>query len=113
MVQIHERYNMKRMWNLGRVRQIIEESLGLDITHFYDDMVFVEHSALLIVFDHNDTAKFNCYFNTDCRPEDRERMFALISDASPRNSMTAVNRGEFSMTQLEDEQIHIDLKPDI
>ena len=104
---------MKQMWNLGRVRQIVEESLGLDITYFYNDMIFVEHSALLIVFDHHDTGKFDCYFNRDCQPEARERMFSLISEVSPRNSMTAVNRGEFRMTQLEDERIRVDLKPDV
>ena len=101
---------MKKLWNLGRVKQIIEEALNLDVTHVYEDMVFIEHSALLIVFDHEDTGKFNCYFNTECPAPDRDMLFSLVELASPRNKMTAVNKGTFILEQLEGEEIKVVLK---
>jgi hypothetical protein len=111
MVPINEENVMvKKMWNLGRVRQIIEEALDLGITHAYEDMVFFEHAALIVVFDHDDLFRFKCYFNVDCPEEDRARLFAKIASASPRNKMTAVDAGRFEMTQLEGEEIRIELR---
>jgi hypothetical protein len=101
---------MKQLWNLGRVKQIIEEALNLEITHVYEDMVFIEHSALMIVFDHEDTGKFNCYFNTECPIPERDMIFAQVNHASPRNKMIAVNKGTFILEQLEGEEIRVVLK---
>jgi hypothetical protein len=102
---------MNTLWNLGRVKQIIEEALQLDISHVYDDIAFVEHSALVIVFDHDDLDKFNCYFNIDCPDEDRARIFSLIEEVSPRNKMKPSNAGTFKMEQLENEEIKISFNP--
>lgn len=101
---------IKKFWNLGRVKQIIEEALELDISHVYEDMAFVEHSALIIVFDHDDLNKFKCYFNVDCPPEDRAHIFSQIESASPRNNMVPVNAGTFTMEQLEGEEIKVEFK---
>jgi hypothetical protein len=98
---------MKKMWNLGRVKQIVEEALQLDISHVYEDIAFVEHSALLIVFDHDDLERFKCYFNVDCPDEDRAHIFSLIEKFSPQNKMTPANAGTFTMEQLENEEIKI------
>ncbi|MBP9023017.1 MAG: hypothetical protein KBH06_07435 [Spirochaetes bacterium] len=98
---------MKKLWNLGRVKQIVEEALGLEITHAYEDVAFVEHSAFIIMFDHDDLNKFKCYFSKDCSEKDREKLFKKINEASPRNQMTAVNAGTFSMEQLENEEIKL------
>ena len=96
---------MQKLWNLGRVKQIVEEATGLDISHVYDDIVFIEHSAFLIVFDHENLERFKCYFSADCPPDERERIFSLINAVSPRNKMTALRAGTFSMEQLEGEEI--------
>ncbi|MBP8083357.1 MAG: hypothetical protein KAZ87_09180 [Spirochaetes bacterium] len=98
---------MKKLWNLGRVKQIVEEALGLEITHAYEDVAFVEHSAFIIMFDHADLNKFKCYFSNDCVEKDREKLFKKINEASPRNQMTAVNAGTFSMEQLDNEEIKL------
>lgn len=103
---------MKKLWNLGRVKQIIEEALGLEVTHAYEDVAFVEHSAFVIMFDHDDLNKFKCYFSTDCSEKDRKAIFAKIDAASPRNKMTAVDAGTFSMDQLENEEIKLHFQDD-
>lgn len=99
---------IKKFWNLGRVKQIIEEALNLDITHFYEDLAFVEHSPIVIMFDHDDLFRFKCYFSKDCSDKDRSALFAKIEEASPRNQMVAVNAGTFEMSQLENEELKID-----
>ena len=103
---------MKKLWNLGRVKQIIEEALGLEVTHAYEDVAFVEHSAFIIMFSNDDLNKFKCYFSTDCSERDRKSLFAKIDAASPRNKMTAVNAGTFSMEQLENEEIKLNFQDD-
>jgi hypothetical protein len=103
---------LKKLFNLGRVKQIVEEALGLDISYAYDDVLFVEHSALVIVFDHDNLNKFKCYFNVDCPPDDRLRIFTLISGVSPRNNMIPVNAGTFTLEQLEGEEIKLSFNDD-
>lgn len=90
-----------RMNNIGKVKQIVEEATGLDITHFYDDIVFVEHSPFIIVFDESDPDNFFCYFSMDCGADERVSIFKNISEAAFRNGMKCSDTGRFEMSQVD------------
>ena len=85
------------MRELGRVKQVVEEACGLEITHFYDDIVLVEHSAFLIRFDQVEQRDFHVYFNRDCRKEDRLKILSKLLKASEANGMYCIYSGSFSM----------------
>jgi hypothetical protein len=89
---------------LGKVKQIIEEGCGLDICHFYDDIVLVEHSPFLIRFDNTDSRYFHLYFNRDCSRENREKLFRKLQRASAANGMRCTDSGSFSQEQMPDQE---------
>ena len=96
------------MRELGRVKQIVEEGCGLDITHFYDDLVFVEHSPFLIKFDAANSRLFHLYFSRDCPEEDRQKLLLKMNTACQANEMSCEHAGTFSFEQTDaDEEIKI------
>jgi hypothetical protein len=92
---------MLKFRNLGRVRQIIEEATGLDITHSYEDLAFVEHSAFLVRFDDNDASNFFCYYNTDCPPQERVSITERLVAASEINKMKCSIAGSFTLSPVD------------
>lgn len=89
-----------RIQELGRVKQIIEEACHLDITHFYEDIVLVEHSPFLVRFDADDMRFFHLYFNKDCSQENRVILFERLKKASEANEMRCADSGSFSLEQV-------------
>lgn len=99
-----------KMLQLGRVKQIIEEATGLDITHFYDDVVFVDNSPFVIIFDRNDTELIHIYYNQECSGSDRMKLNFRMIEASSANKMKCRDAGEFKMSQIEGaEEIRLEL----
>ena len=84
-----------KFFELGKVRQIVEESLGLEVTYFYEDLVMVEHSPFIIRFDQEETDLFHVYFNQDCAEPDRATLFSRLSDSAARNGLRCVRTGSF------------------
>lgn len=47
------------------VKDIIN-SCSLDISYFYDDLIFADHNVFILQFDDKHPEVLNLYFNTDC-----------------------------------------------
>lgn len=84
---------------LGKIRQIVEEATGLEITHCHDDLVFLEHSVVLLRFDDSDFSHFFWYARTDCPPENRALLLAAFKTCAGNNGMHCSDAGNFSMTE--------------
>jgi len=97
------------MQELGKVKQIIEEATGLEVSHFYDDLVFVEHSAVLIRFDKTDLKNFFLYFNPDCDKASREKLISSFNKAAENNSMRCTLKGQFKLSEVPGkEEVRVD-----
>jgi hypothetical protein len=89
------------MREIGKVRQIVEESTGLEITHIYDDLIFVENSALLLRFDDKNYGNFFWYFHVDCDQENRDRFEIAFTNHARRNKMKCTFAGDFKLDSVE------------
>lgn len=90
-----------QFFNLGKVQTILQEATGLEVSHTYDDLVFVEHTAFLVQFDRNDLDRFTCHFNLDCPPSDRIKLFSRIHEAAGKAGLACALGQLFSLEQVE------------
>ena len=85
--------------HLEKVRVLIKDATGLDISYAYDDLVFPEHTAFLVQFDDTDDNNFFCYFHEECVPAEQDRIFERLSDTCKLNNCTLVRKGAFNLAQ--------------
>lgn len=94
--------------HLEKLRVIIKDAVGLDITYAYDDLVFPECTAFLFQFDDTDENNFFCYFHKDCIPEEKEKISKKLLDVCKAERCTIVFKGNFELEQKKDaEEIEI------
>lgn len=97
------------MRKMGILRQIVEETTGLEITHVHDDLVFVDKSAVLLRFDDADFDHFFVYVAPDCDPVNRKGLLEAFDLTSRRNGMRCSDGGGFTITELaETKELRID-----
>ncbi len=92
------------IYELGRVQNILKAATGLEVTHAYDDLVFVEHAAFLIQFVPQDLKRFQCHFNEQCVAEDRVKLLARIQTASASEGMACDAGRTFTLEQVPDKE---------
>ena len=87
--------------NLGKVKQTVEEALGLDVSHVWEDLVFVEMGALMIRFDDTNPGHVWLHFHEDCNAEDRPSLLDLLTKAGKSNGLAFTTAGDFNMVPVE------------
>jgi len=90
----------KRLREMGKLRQIVEEATGLQITHVHDDLVFVENSVLLLQFDDSDFDNFFIYFVPECDQANRDGLLNALKITAKNNGMHCSDKGQFRLTEL-------------
>jgi len=93
-----------KMRQIGKLRQIVEEATTLEITHIHDDLVFVEHSALLLRFDDTDFDNFFLYFNPECNPSDKQKLIDGLTSTAISTGMRCTPAGQFKLSQVPDKE---------
>ena len=83
--------------HLDKLRFIIKEAVGLDITYAYDDLVFPEHTAFLFQFDDTDEHNFFCYFHKDCIPEEKTAIAEKLAATCKANDCTVDFKNDFEL----------------
>lgn len=89
--------------DLEKVRSIVKEATGLDISYAYDDLVFPDHSAFLIRFDDKDAKKLYCHFHIDCIASDKLKILENLQIVSEENQLSLVPKESFNMEQMGEE----------
>ncbi len=96
---------------LGIAKEIIQAA-GMQVTYTYDDLVFIEHSPILVQFDDKNKKNLKIYFNVDCEAGAAEKIEKKLNDAAAEREFTITNSGEFEMAQKKGvEEIEIRLLP--
>lgn len=90
---------------LGRVLTILEH-LGLEATYIYDDLVFVQHGALLLQFSES-AEELNLYINEECDPEEAERDTQRLTEAFSETDLGLAVQGRCRFTSNENNTISI------
>jgi cysteinyl-tRNA synthetase len=94
--------------HLEKLRVIIKNAAGLDISYAYDDLVFPEHTAFIFQFDDADENNFFCYFHKDCILEEKQKISKQLLDVCKAEGCTVAFKGDFELAQKkETEEIEI------
>ncbi len=87
---------------LGLLRELIE-SMGLAITHVFEDLVFVEHNAFLLQMG-EEGADVRLWFNSQSLPAERSGIADTLAAIGMECGLHIDRRGTFRMTQQEGDQ---------
>ena len=93
---------------LGLLRELIE-SIGLQITHVFDDLLFIEHNAFLLQMG-KEGADVRLWFNSESLPAERPAIAATLTAAGTECGLRIDRRGTFRLAQEEGaEQLRLEL----
>ena len=90
-----------KLFDLGRTQNAIMAATGLEVTHAYQDLVFVEHSAFLIQFDPSDLKRTICHFGEECPEEDRAKLLPRLQKAFKDEGLVCDQGSTFRLEQVE------------
>ena len=92
---------------LGKVRQIVE-SIGMDISYAYDDLVFSDHSLFIIQFFDKDPKVLYLHFNIECEQKEAVSVEKKLKLACTDAGFNLKRIGRFALRQLDgDESLEI------
>lgn len=91
---------------LGIVRNIVE-SVGMEVTHVYEDLVFLNHNAFLLRFADSDNSVL-MHGNNEADPASLADTLAIVRDAAVRHEMTFLNGVPYRLSQGENEELRIE-----
>lgn len=89
--------------DLEKVRVIIDQATGLEVSYAYEDLVFPDHTAFIIQFDDAKATNFFCYFHKDCNPADVKDLEDKLSSSCHKQKCTLSFKGSFELEQKGEE----------
>jgi len=91
---------------LGVVKTIVE-TVGMDIGHVWDDLVFLNHTGLILQFtDQEDTMRIHRNFEGESSI--LERAIDLLKETARLYAMTFLDGEEFRISQGDDEELRLE-----
>lgn len=94
---------------LGVVREIVE-SVGMNIGHAYDDLVFLDHNAFLLQF-HDDLDTMIIHQNCEAEKESFQDALNILKGAAATHGMTFIEGTDYSLVQGDDENLRLEFLP--
>ena len=82
---------------LGLVKNLIE-SLGLDITYLFDDLIFIEHNAFLLQMGTDRGEEIAVWFNEESTPSDRPEMLLRLQEEGKTCGLLIQEKGTYSLS---------------
>ena len=77
----------------------LAEDMKTTITYAYDDLVFFEHSAVLIRFDTDDVARLHLYVNAETDYNARDKIRKQWLEAAEKRTIALTDNGMFTLEQ--------------
>jgi len=81
---------------IGPIMNAVNEA-GFQVTYAYDDLLFVEHSDVLIQFDDSVAQGFNLFFHKELPQERREQIKKRFNEVIKDTEMKIAFAGHFTM----------------
>lgn len=91
---------------LGKVKELVE-SVGMGISHAYDDLVFLDHNAFLLQFGEN-SQRIIVHTNSEASTKEAKEGISRLRKAASLSDLDIVGGGFYTMSQAEDEIISIE-----
>ncbi len=80
---------------LGIIKTLLER-LGHQVTHCYEDLVFIEHNAFLLRMEEKG-AEVSLFFNTDSDSDQRAIIFKILLNAGSVYGLHIKRMGTYSL----------------
>jgi len=80
--------------------------IGLDVTHEYEDLIFVTHNLFILKFAENATG-MDLYFNEDIEEEKAQSLMAQLEALGELHGLSIAYKGAFSLEENEDETLSV------
>ena len=94
---------------LGVVKEIVEAA-GMGISYAYEDLVFLDHNALLLQFT-QESGRVLVHINREADREIVGKAVSLLKLEAGEKEMTFIDGGEYALSQDGGENIHIEFTP--
>jgi hypothetical protein len=82
------------------------ESMGLEVTYAFDNLVFVEHNAFLLQMEETPEA-VSLYFNQQSETASRPALTEAFAKRGLENGLTITRKGLFTIEAQEDQTLKI------
>ena len=80
--------------------------IGLDVTHEYDDLIFVSHNLFILKFA-EDATGMDLYFNEEIDEEKALELMAKLEAVGELHGLPIVYRGAFGLEENEDDTVSV------
>lgn len=87
---------------LGHIVTMME-NLGTKVTHWHDDLVFMEHNAFLIQMGEQGE-ELGVWLNVDCEPGKAEEIMDLIAQKGPELGFDVSFSGNYKVAENEEDE---------
>jgi hypothetical protein len=94
---------------LGVVKEIVEAA-GMSISYAYDDLVFLDHNALLLQFT-EESDELLLRTNSEADKRAMKEVAAVLKGLAQEKEMTFLDGGEYALSQGDGENISIEFIP--
>ncbi len=84
---------------LGILKTVIE-TLGFEVTHCYEDLVFIEHNAFLLRMEQKGE-EVSLLFNTESDVDKRQEIAEMFKTEGKAHKLNIANTGTYQMTPNE------------
>ncbi len=81
------------------VRQIISDATGLDMSYYYEDLVFPEETVFIIQFDDNNNDNLFCHFQKDFEPQARKNVYEALKEECDKIKISLEVKGLFELKE--------------
>ena len=90
---------------LGKVVEILE-FIGLDVTHQYEDLVFVTHNLFILKFS-DEAARIDIYFNEEIEESKAQSLMGQLDALGELHGLSMSYKGAYSIQENEDETLSV------
>lgn len=91
---------------LGLIKELIDTT-GLNITHVYEDLVFIEHNAFILQMGEQGE-DLKIIFNTESEQEKRPEIQAELAKRAETYGLKLTNGGTYSLVEGEEDTLDIE-----
>ncbi len=91
---------------LGTVIEMLQV-LGMDVTHQYEDLVFVSQNLFILEFT-DDAAHIDLYFNEDIEEEKAHEVMGQLEAVGELHGLTVSYKGAYALSENPDETLSVE-----
>ena len=92
---------------LGKVKELVE-SVGMEISYAYEDLVFLQHNAFLLQFSGEDNKTIMVHTNEEAAPSDIRESFSRLEKAAPLQELTIIKGKVYKLSEAADNTVKLE-----